>query len=143
MAIDREKYRSKPNESKPKLTADMIPAPKTVLTFRDVNEVNGPGGPTLAITFAEFPDHTYWTNKTQQDALLDAVDSQLLPDDFKKWSGKRVPIYKKQNENPESGEKVWKLYAVPVELWQDALDGFDRAVAAARTPAARTPATRR
>jgi hypothetical protein len=128
MPIDRNRYGSQGRgESRPKLTADMIQGNKTVLTIKDVVEVNGPGGPTWAITFEEFADHTYWTNKTQQDAFLEAVDLALLPDDLKGWVGKRIPIYKKQNVNPETNEKVWKLYAMPADLWQEALAAFDKA----------------
>jgi hypothetical protein len=129
MGIDRAKYGSQGYESKPKLTAEMVQGQKTVLTIQDIREISGQNGPTLAITFEEFPDHTFWTNKTQQDALIAAVDAELLPDDWSAMVGARIPFYKKQNTNPENQQKVWKLYPSPVELWNDHLDAFDKAKA--------------
>jgi hypothetical protein len=111
----------------PKLTADMVPGDKPVLTVAKVQEFNGRDGPFLSIIFGEFPEHSYNTNSTQEDALLALVDARKLPNDFDLWPGKRIPFYKRENVYNEGGVsvKAIKLYAQDAQDYETALAAWD------------------
>lgn len=111
----------------PKLTADMVPGDKPVLTVAKVQEFNGRDGPFLSVLFGEFPEHSYNTNSTQEDALLALVDARKLPNDFDQWPGKRIPFYKRENVYNEGGVsvKAIKLYAVDAQDYDAALAAWD------------------
>jgi hypothetical protein len=128
----------------PKLTAEMVPGDKPVLTVERVQEFPGPDGPFLSIIFGEFPEHSYNTNSTQEDALIALVDARKLPNDFDVWAGKRIPFFKKENVFTGKGKggtepeyRVTKLYAVDPEDFDATIAAFD----AGRQPAGNTGAT--
>ena len=124
--IDRNKVGSQ-GVILPKLTADMVPSDKPVLTVAKVQEFQGRDGPFLSIIFGEFPEHSYNTNSTQEDALLALVDARLLPNDFDQWPGKRIPFYKRENVFNEGGVsvKATKLYAVDPQDYKAAVAAWD------------------
>jgi hypothetical protein len=131
----------------PKLTADMVPGDKPVLTVHKVQEFRGRDGYFLSIIMAEFPENSYDTNSTQEDALLALVDARKLPNDFDQWPGKRIPFYKKENVytgrgkgGTEPEQRAVKLYACDPEDFDARLKEWDATKGGA--PAAAPPSGR-
>lgn len=116
--IDRTTVGSGESFPTHKLTADMVEFDTVVLTIdraRQVKHKNGPGA-FFVVEFVEFPDHGFYTNATQEDALLALVDAGMLSADMDDWKGDKLPMFKRENKNPESGQIVAKLYpATPDE----------------------------
>ena len=105
-----------------KLTADMIEGDTCVLTIeraRQVNHKNGDGS-FFVLEFVEFPDVGYYTNATQEDAILALVDASILSADTDDWKGDKFPMFKRENRNPESGQLVAKLYAATPDEYVEA-----------------------
>lgn len=129
-SINREVYGSQ-GEVLPKLTAEMIPGRRTVLTIASVREVTtGKYGAFWAVKFEEFPEHELVTNATIEDAFIALVDAGQLPDDFDAWTGYRVAMFKKKNTNPDTKEVVEKLYPMDPEDQEEAIAAFDAHVKA-------------
>lgn len=115
--IDRESY---PGASRPALKPESIGYPKTnaaVLTIADVDpEVEIPDGDVsrkvLTVTFREFPDLTFYTNKTSREALI-----AKLGLNEKKWIGERVPLVVVTTNNPRTKKAQASLWVADPEEW--------------------------
>lgn len=133
--LDKDTYRDQRSgsERKPKLTAEMVPTPNVLLTVETAKQVPASERVErafLALTFREFPDHEWTTNKEQSDLLVRAVEAGFLPEDTDEWGGSVIPMHKVENVNPKTGDKVRKLYPFAPEDWTDALDQARAAQAA-------------
>ena len=125
--LDKDTYRDQRSgsERKPKLTAEMVPTPNVLLTVETAKQVPASERVErafLALTFREFPEHEWTSNKEQSDLLVRAVEAGLLPEDTDEWHGCVIPMHKVENVNPKTGDKVRKLYPFAPEDWTDALD---------------------
>lgn len=130
--IDRTKSGSGDSYPTHKLTADMIENDTVVLTVdraRQVEHKNG-NGSFFVIEFAEFPDTGYYTNATQEDAILALVDASILSPDMDDWKGDKLPLFKRENRNPESGQIVAKLYAATPDEYVEACKSWGKKSAA-------------
>jgi len=105
-----------------KLTADMITGDTCVLTIERARQVKhkAAAGAFFVIEFAEYPDTGYYTNATQEDALLALVDASMLSPDMEDWKGDKLPMFKRENKNPESGQLVAKLYVATPDEYVEA-----------------------
>lgn len=111
-----------------KLTADQIENDTCVLTIeraRQVKHKNAAGG-FMVIEFAEFPDHGFYTNATQEDAILALVDATILSVDMDDWRGDKLPMFKRENKNPESGQIVTKLYPCTPDEYVEACKSWGK-----------------
>ncbi len=131
MRIDRSKHGTGEG-LRPKLTADMIETDTVVLTIASARSMKGEDRDFLVINFAEFPEHDLALNKSQEDAILELVDAGMFTDDTDDWKGERLPLYKRINTNPKTGEKVSKLYAAPVDEFVDGLKTWGKKGAKAK-----------
>ncbi len=106
-----------------KLTADMIEGDTCVLTIERARQVphRSGDGSFFVIEFQEFPDTGYYTNATQEDAILALVDATLLSVDMDDWQGDKLPMFKRENRNPESGQLVVKLYVATPDEYMEAI----------------------
>lgn len=115
---------------KPALPVGKIPGDRCVLTVEYCDVIpkkdKKDGDHFLALGFREFPDYQYTTNATQEQALIDLVDASLIPSDTDMWEGTQIPFKKQENENPENGVRVMKLYAVGVKDFQEAMKAVGR-----------------
>jgi hypothetical protein len=90
-----------------------------VLTIMDVDpeveipEDNGGTRTVLTIVFKEFPELTYYTNKTSRTALIEKLGL-----DDKKWHGKKVPLIVTTTNNPQTKKAQKSLWVAPVEEWE-------------------------
>lgn len=105
---------------RPALKPDSIGYPKknaTVLTIADVDpkvEIpDGDGNRTvLVVIFREFPDLTFYTNKTSRNNLIAALGR-----DENKWRGKKVPLVVVKVNNPKTGKPQPSLWVADPEEW--------------------------
>jgi len=120
--IDRSKSGSQESFPNTKLTADMIAGDTCVLTIARARQVQHKqqDGAFFVIEFVEFPDAGYYTNATQEDAILALVDASMLSPDMDDWKGEKLPLFKRENKNPESGNIVPKLYAATPDEYVEA-----------------------
>lgn len=115
--IDRESY---PGASRPALKPDSIGYPKVtaaVLTIADVDpEVEIPDGDdtrkVLVVIFKEFPDLTFYTNKTSREALIERLGLNE-----KQWIGKRVPLTVVTTNNPRTKKPQASLWVADPAEW--------------------------
>ena len=116
--INRESY---PGASRPALKPESIGYPKTtaaVLTIADVDpevelpEDNGGTRKVLVLVFKEFPDLTYYTNKTSRETLIDVFGLNE-----KKWIGQRVPLVVVQTNNPRTKKAQASLWVADQAEW--------------------------
>lgn len=123
--VDRSTAGSGESYPKHKLTADMIPGDTCVLTIAQARQVQHKDqtvnkGAFFVIEFDEFPDTGYYTNATQEDALLALLDASILSADMDDWRGDKLPMFKRENKNPESGQIVAKLYVCTPDEYVEA-----------------------
>lgn len=116
--INRDSY---PGASRPALKPDTIGYPKTnaaVLTIADVDpeveipEENGGTRKVLTVIFKEYPDLTFYTNKTSREALIDKLGLNE-----KKWIGERVPLVVVTTNNPRTKKPQPSLWVADPEEW--------------------------
>jgi hypothetical protein len=116
--IDRESY---PGASRPALKPDSIGYPKAsaaVLTIADVDpeveipEENGGTRKVLTVTFKEFPDLVFYTNKTSREALIEKLGLNE-----RKWIGERVPLVVVQTNNPRTKKPQPSLWVADAAEW--------------------------
>ena len=122
--LDKEKYRDQ-RSGKQKLTAEMIPTPNVLLTVASVVEVpesEKVKRAFLALTFEEYPDFEWTTNKEQSDLLVRAVEAGHLSEEMDEWVGKVIPMHKVENTNPTNNQRVKKLYPFGPEEWEAAIE---------------------
>ncbi len=125
--IDRESY---PGASRPALKPESIGYPKknaAVLTIADVDpEVEIPDGEStrkvLTIVFREFPDLTYYTNKTSREACIEKFGLNE-----KNWIGERVPLIVVQTNNPQTKKPQAALWVADPKEWDTHLRAGGRA----------------
>jgi hypothetical protein len=121
--IDEKSY---PGASRPAVKPETIGYPKNtaaVLTIADVDpEVEIPDGDSsrkvLTLVFREFPEHTFYTNKTSREALI-----KKLGLDERKWAGKRVPLIVVNTNNPQTKKPQASLWVADPEDWDTHLSG--------------------
>lgn len=131
MRIDRSKHGTGEG-LRPKLTADMIETDTVVLTIESARSMKGTDRDFIVLRFVEFPEHDMPLNKSQEDALIELIDNGALSDDTDDWKGEQVPFYKRINENPQTGDKVAKLYAAPVDEFVSGLKTWGKKGAKAK-----------
>lgn len=116
--IDPNAY---PGASRPALKPESIGHPKVnaaVLTVADVDpdveipEENGATRKVLTLTFKEFPELTYYTNKTSREALI-----AKLGLNEKKWIGERVPLVVVTTNNPRTKKAQASLWVADAAEW--------------------------
>jgi hypothetical protein len=116
--IDRESY---PGASRPALKPESIGYPKAsaaVLTIADVDpdveipEENGGTRKVLTVTFKEFPDLVYYTNKTSREALIEKLGLNE-----RKWIGERVPLVVVTTNNPRTKKAQPSLWVADAAEW--------------------------
>lgn len=129
--IDRDSLGNSP------LKADDIPGDATVLTVAVVEQTQfreKPGDPPknkVAITFAEFPEQTYFVNVTGLRNLCDK-----LGNDETKWIGARVPLVKTQAPDPRTpGRTVTSLWVASLREWDQIVGKATPKTAAKKTAA--------
>lgn len=122
--LNKDAYRDRRSGSQ-RLTAEMIPTPNVLLTVATVTEVpesDKVERAFLALTFAEYPEFEWTTNREQSDLLVRAVEAGHLSEDMDEWAGKVIPMHKVTNKNPKTGEPVKKLYPFEPEEWEAAIE---------------------
>ena len=116
--IDRNSY---PGASRPALKPESIGYPKSnaaVLTIADVDpeveipEENGGTRKVLTVIFKEFPDLTFYTNKTSREALIEKLGLNE-----KKWVGERVPLVVVTTNNPRTKKAQASLWVADPAEW--------------------------
>lgn len=131
MRIDRSKHGTGEG-LRAKLTADMIETDTVVLTIESARSMPGADRHFIVLRFAEFPEHDMPLNKSQEDALIELIDNGAISDDTDDWQGEKIPFYKRINTNPETGDKVAKLYAAPVDEFVSGLKTWGKKGAKAK-----------
>lgn len=116
---------------KPTIKATMFPGKDVVpLTIKDVDQTEfdngGEAKPKLIVTFNEFPEHAYWPNVTSIRNLC-----AVLGNNETKWIGKRVPLVRLKQRNPQTGK-------VQDVLWVAEADDAAWALPTRRADAGRT-----
>lgn len=120
--IERDSY---PGASRPALKPDSIGYPKVnaaVLTIADVDpEVEIPDGEgtrkVLTVIFKEFPDLTYYTNKTSRETLIEKFGLNE-----KNWLGEKVPLVVVQTNNPQTKKPQPSLWVADLKEWDQHLN---------------------
>lgn len=116
--IDPNSY---PGASRPALKPESIGYPKknaAVLTIADVDpeveipEENGGTRKVLTVIFKEFPDLTFYTNKTSRSALIEKLGLNE-----KKWGGERVPVVVVTTNNPRTKKPQASLWVADPAEW--------------------------
>lgn len=117
--IDPKSY---PGASRPAVKPETIGYPKktaAVLTIADVDaeveipEEDGGSRKVLTIVFAEFPEHTFYTNKTSREALCERLGL-----DETKWVRKRVPLIVVNTNNPRTKKPQASLWVADPADWE-------------------------
>jgi hypothetical protein len=125
--IDRESY---PGASRPALKPESIGYPKVtaaVLTVADVDpeveipEENGGTRKVLTVTFKEFPDLVFYTNKTSREALIEKLGLNE-----RKWIGERVPLVVIKTNNPRTKKPQDSLWVADPAEWDGHLSRGSR-----------------
>jgi hypothetical protein len=135
--IDRDSY---PGASRPALKPEHIGYPKktaAVLTVADVDpnvevpddSVEGGQRKILVVIFREFPDLTFYTNKTSREALIEQLGL-----DEKRWPGKKVPLIAVNTNNPKTHKPQPSLWVADPDEWDTHLRHGTRAATAAKAP---------
>lgn len=121
--IDPNAY---PGASRPALKPETIGYPKVnaaVLTIADVDpdvelpEEDGGSRKVLTLTFKEYPDVTYYTNKTSRETLI-----AKLGLNEKKWVGERVPLVVVPVNNPKTKRQQMGLWVADADTWAQHLN---------------------
>jgi hypothetical protein len=115
--IDDKSY---PGASRPAVKPETIGYPKNtaaVLTIADVDpEVEIPDGDSsrkvLTLIFKEFPDSTFYTNKTSRENLIKQFGL-----DERKWINERVPLVVVTTKNPQTKKTQPSLWVADPEDW--------------------------
>ncbi len=116
--IDPNAY---PGATRPALKPDSIGYPKVnaaVLTVADVDpavelpEENGGTRKVLVVIFKEYPDLTFYSNKTSREALI-----AKLGLNEKKWVGEKVPLIVVNTNNPRTKKAQASLWVADPEEW--------------------------
>ncbi|MCP4902931.1 MAG: hypothetical protein GY906_38705 [bacterium] len=96
----------------------------------------------MALRFEGFDEYELRTNSTQEDALLALVDAGILPENTDAWAGVTIPWASRLNKNPETGQKVIRLYPMDPELYEEAMKelGATPTLPSGRPKKARAPA---
>lgn len=125
--IDPTSY---PGASRPAVKPETIGYPKNtaaVLTIADVDpeveipEDNGGSRKVLTLVFREFPEHTFYTNKTSREALIKQFGTNE-----KTWLGQRVPLIVVNTNNPQTKKPQASLWVADPEDWDTHLGGGRR-----------------
>lgn len=119
--IDPNSYPS--GASRPALKPESIGYPKAnaaVLTVADVDpdveipDEEQPDGvrKVLTVVFKEFPDLTYYTNKTGRTTLIEKFGT-----DERRWLGQRVPLVVVDTMNPRTKKAQASLWIADKAEW--------------------------
>jgi hypothetical protein len=100
---------------RPTIKASLFPGKNLIpLTISDVDNAEfdnrGEARATLALTFAEMPDHVYYPNKTSLIRLV-----KVLGLDEIKWINKKIPLIRVRVNNPQTDRMVDALHVAEPE----------------------------
>lgn len=121
--IDNDRYAS----GTPALRADKIDGNATVITVRDITEVevddpDRPGGKryVLKLDSEEYPEHGYFLNTTGRRIIVEKYGP--IPS---KWIAKRIPLQKGKVFNPKARAMQDQLIVAPAGEWDEMLEAWD------------------
>jgi hypothetical protein len=113
-------------EKLPPLTVAQLGAGTTVLKIAEAYEINLRDSDTggvrkqLKIIFCDGDGvaipFAWWANRTSSAALI-----KRCGDDLDQWPGRLVPLHAAETTNPNNGEKVMAVWALPADEWDRAL----------------------